>query len=76
MLSQLHGAILTDLAQLRLRPMQCCPDDHVIYCRGSEVLAVSKPEKRVTIPMDADTAVVSVDDYRRLTKEIADEEER
>lgn len=65
---------LEPLRQHRLLPMQIIPEGYVTWARGTHALAVRKLADAGEPPIGTDTAIVSVADYRRITRLIADQE--
>lgn len=59
----------------RLRPMACVPEGWLIWARGTNALAVSSPRRHRAAPAGTDTAILSINQYRRVTRAIADAEE-
>jgi hypothetical protein len=62
------------MRKLRLLPMACVVEGYIVWCRGTDALAISRPQKHVAAPLAADTACLSIIDYRRVTRAIADQE--
>lgn len=60
------------LRKLRLLPMACMIEGYIAWTRGTDLIAISKPQNHVPAPLAADTACLSIVDYRRVTKAIAD----
>lgn len=63
------------LLRYRLVPMVSIPDGSIVWCAGTKTLAVSMPNKTADAPPHTDTVCLSINDYRRVTKAIADAEE-
>lgn len=62
------------LRRFRLLPLQVVLDGWLIYAHDTETLALSSPKAHRPPPDQTDTVYLSLTDYRRVTKAIADAE--
>lgn len=64
------------LRRFRLRPMACVPDGCIVWCVGTSCIGMSVPwQRHRPAPPETNTACLSITDYRRVTKAIADQEQ-
>jgi hypothetical protein len=66
---------LHPLGAFRILPMAVVPDGWTAWCKGTQLLALSAPTKKVPAPEGTDTACVSVTDYKRISAQLIAEQE-
>ncbi len=65
----------TVMRRYRLFPLKACPDGWIWYADNEvKPVGVSSPSKHAEPPLNTDTVFLSINDYRRVTKAIADSE--